>query len=78
MFTNTLTAIATITAIAIGLALLGGGSIGPGRLAVFGPQWLPVMGGVFVTIAPAFALLFVLEPIRRWIVTRQKRKRLDA
>ena len=78
LFTNTLTAITTITAIAIGLALLGGGSIGPGRLAVFGPQWLPVMGGVFVTIAPAFALLLVLEPIRRWIVTRQKRKQLDA
>jgi hypothetical protein len=78
IFTNTLMALVTITAVAVLISIIGGGSIGPGRLAVFGPQWLPVIGGVFVTMAPAFGLLLIAESIRRWIKSRVGRKKSDA
>lgn len=78
IFTNTLTALTTITAFAVLLSIIGGGSIGPGRLAVFGPQWLPVIGGAVVTMAPAFGLLLIAESIRRWIKSKIARKHQDA
>lgn len=67
IFTNVLVAISSITFVVLVLSLIGGGAIGPGRLTVFGPQWLPMIGGVGVTIAPAFVLLLILELLRRWI-----------
>jgi hypothetical protein len=78
IFTNSLMALTTITAFAVLLSIIGGGSIGPGRLAVFGPQWLPVIGGAVVTMAPAFGLLLILESIRRGIKAKVARKQIDA
>ena len=56
------------------LSLLGGGSAGPGRLAVFGPQWLPMLGGVFVSIAPAFMVMLLVEFLRRKLKIRKLAK----
>ena len=56
------------------LSLLGGGSAGPGRLAVFGPQWLPMLGGVFVSIAPAFMVMLLAEFLRRKLKIRKLAK----
>lgn len=73
IFTNTITALSIILIFTVLLSVIGGGSIGPGRLAVFGPQWLPMIGGVFITIAPAFVLLLILEALRRWIKSYRAR-----
>lgn len=74
IFTNVLAGLAITVAIAVLLGVVGGGAIGPGRLSVFGPQWLPMIGGVFITIAPAFGLLLLLEAIRRWFKARKATK----
>lgn len=74
LLTNTLAALFVIALIAVLFSLIGGGAIGPGRLTVFGPQWLPMIGGVSITIAPAFGLTLVLDGIRRWIGYRKQRK----
>lgn len=71
IFTNSLAALTIIIAITVLVSNLGGGAIGPGRLSVFGPQWLPMIGGVFVTIAPAFGLLLLIDAIRRWISAKR-------
>lgn len=74
IFTNVLAGLSVIVITTVLLSLVGGGAIGPGRLAVFGPQWLPMIGGVFITIAPAFGLLLILEAVRRWFRIRKARK----
>ena len=74
IFTNVLAGLSVIVITTVLLSLVGGGAIGPGRLAVFGPQWLPMIGGVFITIAPAFGLLLTLEAVRRWFRSRKSRK----
>ncbi len=74
IFTNVLAGLSIIVLITVLLSFVGGGAIGPGRLAVFGPQWLPMIGGVFITIAPAFGLLLMLEAVRRWLRSRKARK----
>ncbi|MFM1906306.1 MAG: hypothetical protein RIT32_1102 [Actinomycetota bacterium] len=75
LITNTIMALTIVVAVTVLVSLIGGGAIGPGRLSVFGPQWLPMIGGVFVTIAPAFVLLLIVDAIRRWIKNRNAKQR---